>query len=294
MRRIRSRTICLMSTYPVVVTSPATTTRPVVSSVSTATRLWASCRIISSRTESLIWSAILSGCPSVTDSEVNRRPVTCRCSWFGWAMVVMCGRWSILQPEGHFVPNDVGERGLGPERYVVRGAVAGQDHGLVVARPEDRATADVVDHEEVAALAGELGPGQVEHGARVVAGLGSEADHDLAGTQPVVGEPGQDVGGLGQLDGRRGAVWRLLDLRLAGGHRTEVGGRRRHHDRVGGDGRGAHGVAELLGGLDAHHLHPGRVGKSDVGGHEGDLGSTGGCRAGQRDPLTTRGAVAEV
>ena len=31
---------------------------------------------IASRTESLIWSAILSGCPSVTDSEVNRRPVT--------------------------------------------------------------------------------------------------------------------------------------------------------------------------------------------------------------------------
>src|SRR3954451_913042 len=76
MVRIRSRTICFTSTYPVVVTSPATTTRPVVSSVSTATRLWGSCWSIASRTESLIWSAILSGCPSVTDSEVKRRPVT--------------------------------------------------------------------------------------------------------------------------------------------------------------------------------------------------------------------------
>src|ERR1700759_5234438 len=122
MVRIRSRTICLMSTYPVVVTSPATTTRPVVSRVSTATRLWASCRIISSRTESLIWSAILAGCPSVTDSEVKRRPVTV-------SMLLVRlggGRWSILQPEGHFVPNDVGEGGLRPERYVAAAAVAGQ------------------------------------------------------------------------------------------------------------------------------------------------------------------------
>src|SRR3954452_14869786 len=150
MVRIRSRTICLTSTYPVVVTSPATTTRPVVSSVSTATRLWASCRIISSRTESLIWSAILSGCPSVTDSEVKRRPLTCRCSWFGW---VMWWRWwSILQPEGHFVPNDVGERRLRPQRYVAPAAVAGQDHGLVVARPEHGSAAHVVDDEQVAAL----------------------------------------------------------------------------------------------------------------------------------------------
>src|SRR6478609_1624685 len=31
---------------------------------------------MASRTESLIWSAILSGCPSVTDSEVKRRPAS--------------------------------------------------------------------------------------------------------------------------------------------------------------------------------------------------------------------------
>src|SRR5262245_36185690 len=50
--------------------------RPVVTSVSHATRPTGSCASIASRMESEIWSAILSGCPSVTDSDVNRyRPL---------------------------------------------------------------------------------------------------------------------------------------------------------------------------------------------------------------------------
>src|ERR1700722_821654 len=65
-----------MSTYVLVVTSPATCTCPVVISVSTATRLAGSSLIIASRTASLIWSAILSGWPSVTDSEVKSRRAT--------------------------------------------------------------------------------------------------------------------------------------------------------------------------------------------------------------------------
>src|SRR5919202_6781078 len=70
------RTIVGMSTYPDVVTSPATWTRPVVTMVSTATRLAGSWVRRASRTPSLIWSQILSGWPSVTDSEVKRRYVT--------------------------------------------------------------------------------------------------------------------------------------------------------------------------------------------------------------------------
>jgi hypothetical protein len=54
------------------VISPATTTRPVVTSVSQATRLIGSSASAASRIVSEIWSAILSGCPSVTDSEVKR------------------------------------------------------------------------------------------------------------------------------------------------------------------------------------------------------------------------------
>src|SRR3954447_17697365 len=50
--------------------------RPVVTSVSQATRLTGSCVRMASRMESEIWSAILSGCPSVTDSDVKRcRPL---------------------------------------------------------------------------------------------------------------------------------------------------------------------------------------------------------------------------
>src|SRR5262249_5484798 len=52
---------------------PATTAKPVVTSVSQATRPLGSCFITSSSTASEIWSAILSGCPSVTDSDVNKK-----------------------------------------------------------------------------------------------------------------------------------------------------------------------------------------------------------------------------
>ena len=68
-----SRTRRGMSMYVSVVISPATTTRPVVISVSQATRLIGSFVSAASRTASEIWSAILSGCPSVTDSEVKRK-----------------------------------------------------------------------------------------------------------------------------------------------------------------------------------------------------------------------------
>src|SRR3954454_15326301 len=61
-----------MSTYVSVEISPSTTTRPVVISVSQATRPRGSSLSTASRTESETWSAILSGWPSVTDSDVKR------------------------------------------------------------------------------------------------------------------------------------------------------------------------------------------------------------------------------
>src|ERR1700693_644817 len=46
--------------------------RPVVTRVSQATRAIGSSRRTASKIASEIWSAILSGCPSVTDSEVKK------------------------------------------------------------------------------------------------------------------------------------------------------------------------------------------------------------------------------
>ena len=55
------------------VTSPDTTTKSVVTIVSTATLESGSCFRYSSKNASEILSHTLSGCPSVTDSDVNRK-----------------------------------------------------------------------------------------------------------------------------------------------------------------------------------------------------------------------------
>src|SRR5258708_36181622 len=72
MAAIVPRTSDWKSTYALVVISPAMTTRPVAVRVSQATRLEESSARQASRMASEIWSAILSGWPSVTDSEVNK------------------------------------------------------------------------------------------------------------------------------------------------------------------------------------------------------------------------------
>src|SRR5439155_5828289 len=73
MDRIVSRIVRWMSRSACVVTSPMTTHRPLVIAVSHATRACGSCASIPSRTASETWSQTLSGCPSVTDSEVRRK-----------------------------------------------------------------------------------------------------------------------------------------------------------------------------------------------------------------------------
>ncbi len=60
-------------TKAVVVISPRHMTKPVLIAVSQATRAMGSWAMMASNTASLIWSHILSGCPSVTDSEVKSR-----------------------------------------------------------------------------------------------------------------------------------------------------------------------------------------------------------------------------
>ena len=65
------RTIAGISSCALVVISPVTSTNPVQLAASQATRLIGSCSIQASKIASEIASHILSGCPSVTDSDVN-------------------------------------------------------------------------------------------------------------------------------------------------------------------------------------------------------------------------------
>src|SRR6187549_273146 len=68
-----SRTTCWKSTTAFEVISPARTTRPVLHNVSAPTRENLSCASSASSTASEIWSDTLSGWPSDTDSDVNRK-----------------------------------------------------------------------------------------------------------------------------------------------------------------------------------------------------------------------------
>src|ERR1700753_174295 len=76
MRSIVSRAMSCTSNVAVVEISPETTTRPVLTRVSQATRPRGSWARTASSTPSEIWSAILSGWPSVTDSEVKRNSLS--------------------------------------------------------------------------------------------------------------------------------------------------------------------------------------------------------------------------
>src|SRR3954453_20770431 len=129
-----------MSAYAVVVTSPATCTWPVMISVSTATRLFGSSANSASRIESLIWSAILSGCPSVTDSDVKRRRLTKR-SDGGFSKkrsgtVYPAFPMDSAQPGRYSVPQRGGEDRLRPVVDDRLAAVGGEDHTGVVGLPE--------------------------------------------------------------------------------------------------------------------------------------------------------------
>src|SRR5260370_41042542 len=109
---MRSRTRRGMSTYVLVVISPATTTRPVVIRVSHATRPSGSSVSTASRTASEIWSAILSGWPSVTDSDVKVK------ERFG-----MARRLATRHPEE------------GGERRLLRGLAAVRHEGAEARKP---------------------------------------------------------------------------------------------------------------------------------------------------------------
>src|SRR5438876_730005 len=176
-----SRTIFGRSTYVSVLISPATRTRPVVSSVSQATRPSGSSARIASSTASEIWSASLSGCPSVTDSDVKR-----------YRLLMSGGLYEV----GSFTPSarpqpfglGPGQGGLQPvadgggqlrllpraERDVLTGG--GEDRGPVRFGSESGPRpAHLVHHDQVQVLLPELPPGRPLE----VVGLGGESHQDL-------------------------------------------------------------------------------------------------------------------
>src|SRR5262249_39416334 len=112
-RTMRSTVARLRSAL--VVISPATTARSVVTSVSQATRLVGSAARQWSRMASLIWSATLSGGPIETDSLVKRyrSALTGRSScrgWVGWGKCRALIALRIIRRTADWTQSQPGER----------------------------------------------------------------------------------------------------------------------------------------------------------------------------------------
>src|ERR1700757_3338729 len=202
MSRMRARTVLVMSanaSFAVVVTSPTTCTCPVVTNVSTATRERGSSASSASRTESLIASQILSGCPSVTDSLVNKRPFSLTPSSFQitvrllvrqiislrrpaalgqpWMLRVLGGGATApVQERNDCIHDTTGHQRLRPVLQRRFGTVGCQQPAVVVVHLEGLALTDGIHHQQVTALAPQLCPGMEQHIAVRVARLGGEAD----------------------------------------------------------------------------------------------------------------------
>src|ERR1051326_1816688 len=151
--------------------------------VSTATRLPGSSLIMESRTGSLIWSAILSGWPSVTDSDVKRRRATSALPslWvtavsLSWAAVSLSAPSLLGQPGDDQIPHHVGEVFLGPARDRRHRPVGAVDDRLVIRRADPELAPHRVDYEQVTTLPGQLSP----RSGRGSIGLRREPDQDLA------------------------------------------------------------------------------------------------------------------
>src|SRR5215211_952777 len=230
MSTILRRTTCGISTYELVVTSPATTTSPVVTRHSTATRLCGSSAISSSSTESLIWSAILSGCPSVTDSDVKYLRVIVVLTWLTLTPLPRAPNLPTRSLCQGGVPNVMRERVLAPGQRPAD-AIGRHQCYLAVRLTEDPARADLVEDEQIAALPLQFCPAQIDQTVLGIRCFRGKAHQQL----PLIGacgcQAGEDVGALHQLE-LQARIVGLLDLGSARPRRGEVGGCRSHHHHV--------------------------------------------------------------
>src|SRR5918999_219097 len=170
---------------------------PVVTSVSHATRPIGSSARMASRTASEIWSASLSGWPSVTDSEVKRYRDGITGGLYMPGLAAQQRREAIADNRSQLL--------LRPHsrRYV---ALFARKNGRQVRlRPEPRSgSSHLIHHNEVEVLLGELPPA---FGFQV-AGLRGEPDEHL--TLFLLSEGRKDVGG--RLQNQRG--WAIVLLQL--------------------------------------------------------------------------------
>src|SRR5271170_6707402 len=204
MSQIVARARSAKSMCASVVISPAMTTRPVVTSVSTATREAGYSLRAASRMTSEIWSAILSGCPSVTDSEVKWNPSWSR--WLTWSPLARDG-WS----GGGAGAGRAGELGADQGRACHHGGELGAgDVGQQVAQ-----AAVGIDHELVRGHEAQRPPDPLRDQVRGLHLLGLHVDHaePQAAVPVVLAEQAQVlVAGSGELQ-RQLADVRLLDRR---------------------------------------------------------------------------------
>ena len=201
---------------PLVVISPATMARPVVTSVSQATRLCGSSASMASRIESEIWSAILSGWPSVTDSEVKVNLLT----GAPWS-----GVWRSVRAWRGGRPRHRGRHGRPPAcrvRATSLSIPAGDDDHAprwCRARTRRRAAETSLATMRSTALAGQLGRGVGV--ARRRSRPRSRRGSDRAGLRWT--EVAEDV--VGRLERDRGGA--ALLLQLGDRRRCRVGSRPR-------------------------------------------------------------------
>ena len=179
---------------------------------------------------------------------------------------------------------------MGPRRHAGLRSVSSQDHGLVVADAERQSAADLVDDEQVAALA----PRASRAVAEQVPGLRGEPDDDLAGRAGRPDSSRRMSGFATRSDRLRRRRRVFLIFVLAPGRRPVVGDRGGHDHGV-GVRRAASSTASRSWAADVTRttLAPAGSARRHVGGHQGDLGAAGGGRRGQRVALPPGGPVAE-
>ena len=190
-----------------------------------------------------------------------------------------------------------GEQRPSGRAALARSRAVGAEHdGRVVGRPRSRGrSSDLVDHQQVAALAGELGPAVVEHEpCRRRSRRRSRRRPGPVGRRSARCRPG--CRGSAPAPAARARAVPLLDLasaaaRPAGSRRPPPPSRPRRRRRgclAARPSRSSRRVA------DADDVDAGRVGQRDVGRDQRDLGAAGGGGRRERVALPAGGAVAEV